>query len=339
MATENNKLEQVKLDLVNKLLDDMEQPGGKWLRDWTVVAQQFNPITKTVYRGRNAFLLMFASLSRGAEDPRWMTFAQAKKAGYSVRRGAESFPIEKWSEIFFLKEDPTERIKQPKTVEERKAMRADERYGSKVVLTGWWNVFNGEDIEGEGWEPYEDNLSELKGEEALDYLEWYSPVQVIEAKQDRAFYSMSDDKIIIPLRTQFDNIEGATRTVLHEMAHSTGHKSRLNREMQNSFGSAEYAFEELVAEISSLFTAQELGLKFEELAGDAITDDYWANHVAYIKNWAKRTEGEEVAKTVMKAATKAAEATSWLMTNCFDDEEKVAAAEEQPAAVLGKEAA
>ena len=68
-----------------------------------------------------------------------------------------------------------------------------------------------------------------------------------------AFYSVTDDKICMPPRESFKSANSYYATMLHEIAHSTGHPSRLNRPLNNKFGTKDYAYEELIAEFSKCF--------------------------------------------------------------------------------------
>lgn len=98
-----------------------------------------------------------------------------------------------------------------------------------------------------------------------------------EEKGDRAYYSPANDTITLPPMTTFHSEYGYYATKLHESCHATGHPSRLNRDIENSFGSQKYAIEELRAEIGSSFLMAELGLEADE--------NHVNNHKAYIQSW------------------------------------------------------
>jgi len=99
---------------------------------------------------------------------------------------------------------------------------------------------------------------------------------VIRTGGDRAFYSPTTDHIQLPPENAFRGPPEFAATALHELAHWTGHPSRLNRDLKPKFGSAGYAMEELRAELSSAFMAGELGIPADI-----------PNHASYIKNWLK----------------------------------------------------
>lgn len=96
---------------------------------------------------------------------------------------------------------------------------------------------------------------------------------------DRAYYSPSKDEIHLPAPENFTSEYALNATALHELAHSTGHATRLNRDIENTFGSESYAYEELVAEITSCF----MGVNLETDSTDANID----NHKAYVQSWVK----------------------------------------------------
>ena len=147
-----------------------------------------------------------------------------------------------------------------------------------------------------------------------------SPCPVIETPNDEAFYLPGADKIYVPQRNQFTNVESFCRTLLHEMGHATGHLSRLDREQcglkQNR---QKYAFEELIAELSSVFTANAIGLDLHNVDDDkplaANEVDAMSNSAAYLKSWSK--ELKDPGGELLKAASRASKATDFLVEDCF----------------------
>ncbi len=101
------------------------------------------------------------------------------------------------------------------------------------------------------------------------------PIHIIA--QDQAFYSPGRDEIVLPLRSQFKDETSFAKTLIHEMSHSTGHPLRLNRPMGGSFGSPEYAKEELRAEIGALFTETDLGI--------SLLGEHFEDHSDHLKSW------------------------------------------------------
>lgn len=126
-------------------------------------------------------------------------------------------------------------------------------------------------------------------------------VDIIEKEgNDRGYYDILSDKIVIPQRGQFKNREHYTATVLHELSHATGSENRLNRDMQNKFGTKKYGFEELVAEISSSFMS--------EYISDSLNEDILSNHKAYVKSWIENIrEDKDFLFKAIKEADKASD--------------------------------
>jgi len=104
-----------------------------------------------------------------------------------------------------------------------------------------------------------------------------SECPVIEAAQDRAYYSPSQDKIVLPLRSMFKDQESFAKTLIHEEGHASGAPGRLNRPMGGTFGSEEYAKEELRAEIGALFTEADLGI--------SLKGEHYEDHSDYLRSW------------------------------------------------------
>lgn len=300
-----DKVKQAWQALADQMIADMDRNGLMWVRDWASADPPCNGVTGEQYRGRNMLLLMAAIRVHGFTDPRFMTFNTAKRAGYSVRKGEKSCAvIEKWKPIAISKSEPDKRIKQPKTDEEWAEARENPDIEVAVRCVGYFNVFNATQID--GIEPYvgSDLLVSDLDDNAIETMKRMSPCPVRELPQDQAFYSPREDEITMPMRTQFSTFGGFARTLLHEQGHATGAPSRLDRDMGGRFGTDKYAREELVAELSSMFSAQALGIRFDDVEEGRFTQsDYWKNHAAYLKSWSKRFDdpAEEIRSVVPKA--------------------------------------
>jgi antirestriction protein ArdC len=117
-------------------------------------------------------------------------------------------------------------------------------------------------------------------------------------------YRPGEDAIYMPDRKQFKSIEGFYSTMLHEMVHSTGHHSRLNRLEKCSFGDSTYAFEELIAELGTMFILGAYGIKNESNMD---------NNKAYIKSWLKALKNDS--NYIFKASKQADKAFNWIQDN------------------------
>lgn len=237
------------------------------------------------YSGGNAFMLQILCEMKGYELPVFMTFNQAKEEGISIKKGEKSFPVYFFNFIV-VHVTTKERI----TIEEYRQLSDEERENYNVFRNlKYYLVFNIEqtDIKEKAPELYKAIKGkfsievEKKREKNVQILDnviqsqsWYCPI--ISKLSDSAYYSPSKDEIIMPERKQFADDTRYYSILLHEMAHSTGSKERLNRTFARS-GSKEYAHEELIAELTAAFAGCQLGVS------TTINED----NCKYIKGWIK----------------------------------------------------
>ena len=225
----------------------------------------YNPISGVTYRGGNR--LWLSMLSTG--DPRWMTFKQAVKAGYKIRKGSKSVPIEYF--VTQVTEDRLDENGRPVLDEDGNPERVTRHLERPMLKIH--RVFNAQDVEGlpplevsrplYEWEPLE------KAEEILSR----SGAVIKHDQADRAFYSIARDEIHLPPRSNFDAPDKYYATALHELGHWTGHESRMDRPF-GVRGSEGYAKEELRAEIASWMLGQDIGVGHDP-----------GQHAAYVQSW------------------------------------------------------
>ena len=231
------------------------------------------------YRGANMILTFCSEYS----DSRWGTYKQWKSLNCQVKKGEKSTPIIFWSRY-------------------TKEVNGEEE---TFCVARSYAVFNADQVEGELpaiVEPKEDERIALN-----DIVENYKKRENIRILfgGNKAFYSPSKDNIVIPSYEDFNNEKAFYSTIYHEIAHSTGHATRLNREgvINNcKFGSHEYSKEELIAEFTSAFlmayTGQEDDLSFK-------------NSVAYLKSWSKKLKDNPT--WAISAAQKAQKAMDFIL--------------------------
>lgn len=126
-----------------------------------------------------------------------------------------------------------------------------------------------------------------------------------ELPSNKAFYSPSCDRVVVPMKEQYENINEYYSTTFHELTHSTGHKSRLDRLETGaiaSFGSETYSREELCAELSSAFMMNMLGIE---------TPQTFKNSTAYIQGWLKALKNDN--KFIVSASSKAEKAVNYIL--------------------------
>ncbi len=276
--------------MVNDLIALMEQGTTPWRRTWdgTGGGQHRNLISGHIYRGANPVLLELGMHLRGSAQPLWCGFAEAKKLGIFPRKGSKAV-----------------RILRPQL-----HSREEPQENGETLLRSWATykpvpMFNVSDLEGEalvgliaarsphpGSEPRPEISTIELAEEHLGA--WPVPVHW---GGDRAFYSPSADLITLPERQAFHSPEALYVTWAHEAIHSSGHHTRLERDLSGAFGSRSYAREELVAELGSILVGQRLqiGCRLE-------------HHAAYMESWiAVLRESPQVLMQVLSQARQAAD--------------------------------
>ncbi len=254
--------------LVDKIIGMMKQGdffrnASEWDRD---AMRPQNPLSKVWYRGGNRMKLMAIVAEKGYRDPRWATAKQLFEKGFHIKAGEHGTICEKW--IF------------------EKEKRTKDEYGNVIKETVqlerpqvmYFRVFNGEQVEGfPEYIPTEREETKTALGKMIDQIIDTSECPILEAAQDRAYYSPMQDKIVLPLRNMFKDEESFAKTVIHEMGHSTGHPDRLNRPLGGGFGSDQYAREELRAEIGALFTEADLGI--------SLRGEHYEDHSDYLRSW------------------------------------------------------
>ena len=252
--------------VVEKIIQMMQ--SGDFFRnaaEWNAAAlSPQNPLSNVRYKGGNRLRLMTHVVMNHYKDPRWATAKQFMEKGYHIRKGEHGVICEKW---IFEKQQKTRDI-----------------YGNETYETvpldhpqvSYFRVFNAEQVEGfpqfEIPQQKQTDVS-IMADRLMETSE--CPVELLA--QERAYYSVAEDKIILPLRSQFKDEESFVKTLLHEMSHASGARGRLNRDMGGMFGTESYAREELRAEIGALFTGSDLGL--------ALSSEHYEDHSDYLKSW------------------------------------------------------
>lgn len=269
------QLNKMREELTNAFIHSLEEEQLPWARGWSVVRHQ-NAVNGNVYRGINAFWLAYQAVERCYTDPRWCTYKQAEAKGWHVKKGEKGVPIEFWS-MYDKKE---KRKLTNREVYELREKLSDEDFKERVKpVSNTYTVFNAEQIEGipklniKSQEYDKDMCIEIRD----DVLKGLG-VSLNEGG-NRAFYRPGDDSITMPPIDSFWAEYNYLSTFLHEAGHSTGHSSRMNRDMSGIFGSEQYAKEELRAEIASAFTTQAIGLE------GTMSREHIDNHKAYIQSW------------------------------------------------------
>lgn len=279
----DKKLTPERQALVDTVIKHLEEGTGLWKQGWRGSGRPESGITHKQYRGVNNLMLTLVAMERGYQDNRWITYNQMESNGWSFKTDEEGKSLGKGKgvaiEFYELRDRETKRAYDKSVLD---GMDEEERreYIDKNVypIRKYFRVFNAELIDGmpekEVSESSEFEVNE-KAERLLDY--WSENQCPIVYGGSMAFYSPSKDEIHLPNKKEFYSEQEFYSAALHETGHSTGHSSRLNRDLSGKFGSKEYAVEELRAEIASLFMEQDLGIVTEK--------SEISNNSAYINNW------------------------------------------------------
>jgi antirestriction protein ArdC len=241
-----------------------------------------NPTTGKPYRGGNALHLMVTGMRNSFEDPRWITYRQAQENSWQVRKGEKGTQIEFW-------QFPNNQSEGPEESRDHAPESSRDRFIYRV-----YTVFNASQIDGiPAYSPkVRQDWEMIHGaEEILQH----SGARILHDQPDRAFYNRLTDTIHLPPRAAFDSAGSYYGTALHEAAHWTGAKDRLNRETLNNshgFGDIEYAKEELRAELASVFLMAERGIPHNP-----------NHHTAYLASWlaALRSDKHEIFRAARDA--------------------------------------
>lgn len=264
-----------------------------------------NPVTGVTYRGRNAFRLMVTASYNQYDDPRWCTYIQAESKGWHVNKGAQGVLCEKW---IYTREE-VEKDENGKIVYDENGNKKTKTVPLEAPVANFFYVFNANDIT--GIEPLPktedktltDTFLKDYGEELLASTK----CPILESAQPTACYIPSTDTILMPSKSAFESSKGFLSVVMHEMAHSTGHPDRLNRDLSGKFGTELYAKEELNAEISSMFLQSRLGVVVEPDSNDL------RRHTNYINSWITLLKNDP--NQLFDACSRASKITDYLYDN------------------------
>lgn len=272
------------------------EDAQKWQRPWTTafapsdggaLVRPINAISQRAYQGVNVPLLWSARRS----SPQWATYKQWQSIEAQVRKGEKASLIVFWKRLETVSGDTQEDSESTNESRARWVARA-------------YSVFNAEQVDGFGEAPAIPVPTFDPIAQAEDFVA--KSGAVIRHGGDKAFYSSHHDFIQMPQRGQFVGsatstaVEAYYGTMLHELTHWSGHRSRCNRQLGNRFGSEAYAAEELIAELGAAFLCADLLLHHEPRA----------DHACYIANWLSVLKNDK--RAVFTAASKAEQAVRFL---------------------------
>lgn len=270
--------------VTERIIAELEKGVIPWEKPWTGVRSgAYNRISKKPYSIINQMILKHTG--------EYATFKQWTDLGGHIRKGEKSEMVVFWK--IFEKEETNE--------------DTGEKEVRKIPMLRYYNVFHISQVD--GVEPLVIPFKEVEPIEAADrIIAEYVERERIEFKEiasNEAFYSPSSDRVVVPMKEQYKHINEYYSTTFHELTHSTGHKSRLDRLESGAdaaFGSETYSKEELVAEIGSASLMNLLGIE---------TIKTFRNSAAYIQSWLKVLKSDN--KFIVSASSKAEKAVNYII--------------------------
>lgn len=277
------KLTPQRKHLVDQVLANLEKGNLFWTQGWVAAGAPESAVTGKKYRGINNLYLSLVAMAENYGDNRWATFRQMEEKGWTFKKDEEGHTLGKGKSVsveYYEMRDKETKRRFDRSVLDGMTFDEQREYMDKNVywLRKFYRVFNCSLMDGvpaKEMPTIDVNDRIEKAEAILDY--WNANESKIVYGGSQAFYRPSTDEVHLPEREKFKSTQSFYDTAFHEIGHSTGHQSRLNRDLSGGFGSQSYAMEELRAEIASIFMAQDLGIEPSE--------DRLQNNAAYIQSW------------------------------------------------------
>ncbi|MGN6374715.1 MAG: ArdC family protein [Sphingomonas sp.] len=287
---EKTERQSLYAEVTARVIAELEEGRLPWVQPWDAAAcpcaMPANAVTGRRYSGINILILWAGVISSGYRSQRWVTYRQAQAAGGNVRKGERGTTV-CYADRF------TPRDEQAKAIDEDREART-------IAFLKRFTVFNVDQCEG-----VPDTMATTPA--VRQETEMLPAVRsLIEASGadfrvggGEAYYSPKGDYVAVPPQAAFGEPINWYRTALHELGHWTGHPTRLDRDQRGRFGSADYAREELVAEMASAFACASL----------AICPT--VRHADYIASWLKVLRDDDHA--IFRAASAASKAADYLL--------------------------
>jgi len=274
---------QIHQDVTNKIVAAMEADPGQWTKPWSTNGRPKNATTGRRYSGVNILLLGLSGASKGYPSGLWASYKQWQGIGAQVNAGEKGTAI-----VYASTFTPKDAEPDTKAIPFMKSSA----------------VFNAAQVDSYTAE----EAAPVSLVERIKDVDQFTHATGADVRHggDRAYYSLASDEILIPELSSFKDTSTGTATenmygtLLHELTHWTGHKSRCDREFGKRFGTNAYAAEELVAELGASFLCAGLGLAIEPRL----------DHAQYINSWIRLLKADK--RAIFTAASKASQAVEWL---------------------------
>lgn len=277
--------------VTDQIIKEMEKGIIPWKKGWTAISGAYNAKSKRYYSFLNQMIL--------AKPGAWASFKQWQELGAKIKKGEHAEYVMEW----FSKKIEWTATNEETGEEEKKSYL---RWYPRT-----YPVFHESQVE--GWTaPQIETIKPAEpieaAEELVNNYKGFSGIKdiITDEMSAKAYYSPVMDYIQVPMKEQFDSIEEYYSTLFHEMTHSTGHTSRLDRGLNTklaAFGSNDYSKEELTAELGAAMIMARLGID---------TPETFKNSTAYLQSWLKALKND---KSLLVSAASYAEASTRYIFN------------------------
>lgn len=279
--------------VTDRIITLIENGTVPWRKCWAAGSgMPKNLISKKEYRGINVFILASSSYS----SPYWLTYRQATDLGGHVRKGEKSTPVIFWKMLDKHDEDN------------------DSKASGRIPLLRQYHLFSVEQCENVPIPPDpEETINPFSPiEKCEQIIAGYKNRPDIHYGGSKAFYRVSEDRVQMPHEHTFNTSEDFYQVLLHELSHSTGHKSRLARKEvieRNEFGSEDYSSEEICADLSASMLCAVAGISNQTIEMSA----------SYINGWLSVLRQDK--KAIIMAAARAQASADHILGKTFIEEE------------------
>jgi antirestriction protein ArdC len=293
--TDSTEKRDVYARVTSQIINAIEQGNtGNWRMPWHTSGRfAFSPINITSrkpYRGINTVCLWAAAQAKGYERGEWATYQQWQERGAQVRKGERATLVVFW-----------------KFSNDRAETQDDAEHtggGSRLLFIRGYSVFNAAQVD--GYTPTADAETPMPDRIAHAEAFFQGIGADVRHGGNQAFYSPATDHVQMPPFQAFRESISYYSTLAHEHTHWTATAARCDRQLGKRFGDNAYAAEELIAELGAAFTCAHLGLSTEPRP----------DHAQYINSWLRVLKADS--KAIFTAASKAQQATDWLISRAGD---------------------
>lgn len=282
--------------VTDRIIAQMEKGIIPWHKPWNPLGGKDASECAISYTTRRPYSLLNQLLL--GEPGEYLTFNQIKAAGGSIRKGERSRMVVFYTQLVKEDETRTDADGKPKVV--------------AIPVLRYYNVWNINQVDGieTKYQPTDEAEPTMQPDARAEqivagYMAQPSHPKLTIRRSDRAFYRPSTDEVVVPLLEQYSDIAEYYSTMFHELGHSTGHSSRLDRKngmKVAAFGSEDYSREELVAEMTAAMLVNEAGLPAERA---------FRNSVAYLQSWVRALRSDN--KMIVWAASRAEAAAKYIL--------------------------